>query len=250
MWASETMSTDPSDMETEKLLKRGFDKKKEKRNKIKALAEKKRRDAAAIIMRPWRNLKKYRKMSMDKKFDFALGGYCFANNPGVSAIQLCTTTLDAPEDRRRGVQVGEALPFLPKGFIILYSEIGRSDLPEDGIQRFYQVGIKGGRCMQIHTDPDPKKIHGLANFINAGTVSTRPGKVLLRPDLPQNMAIAQCTLHKSTTGQLSPAYREEFPAYVQTAENIPQGHELLMMYGSAHKQHGECGSDDSDDSDD
>ena len=103
--------------------------------------------------------------------------------------------------------------------------------------------------MQVHTDPDPEKIHGLANFINAGTVSTKPGKVLLRPDLPQNMAIAQCTLHISTTGELSPAYREKFPAYVQTAENIPQGHELLMMYGSAHKQRGECGSDDSDDSD-
>ena len=242
------MSADPSDIETEKFLNRRADNIKRQRNEIKAAAEKKRRDAMKIIMRPWRNLKKYRKMSMDKKFDFALGGYCFANNPGVPAIQLCTTTLDAPEGRRRGVQVGEALPFLPKGFIILYSEIGRSDLPEDGIQRFYQVGIKGGRCMQIHTDPT--KIHGLANFINAGSVSTKPGKVLLRPDLPQNMAIAQCTLHKSTTGQLSPAYREEFPAYVQTAENIPQGHELLMMYGSAHKQHGECGSDDSDDSDD
>jgi hypothetical protein len=242
------MSADPSDIETEKFLNRRADNIKRQRNEIKAAAEKKRRDAMKIIMRPWRNLKKYRKMSMDKKFEFALGGYCFANNPGVPAIQLCTTTLDAPEGRRRGVQVGEALPFLPKGFIILYSEIGRSDLPEDGIQRFYQVGIKGGRCMQIHTDPT--KIHGLANFINAGSVSTKPGKVLLRPDLPQNMAIAQCTLHKSTTGQLSPAYREEFPAYVQTAENIPQGHELFMMYGSAHKQHGECGSDDSDDSDD
>ena len=242
------MSSSSHEIKTDKFLISRAEDKKRKRNEIKAAAEKKRRDAIKIIMRPWKNLKKYRKMSMDKKFDFALGGYCFANNPGVPAIQLCTTTLDAPEGRRRGVQVGEALPFLPKGFIILYSEIGRSDLPEDGIQRFYQVGIKGGRCMQIHTDP--AKIHGLANFINAGSVSTKPGKVLLRPDLPQNMAIAQCTLHKSTTGQLSPAYREEFPAYVQTAENIPQGHELLMMYGSAHKQHGECGSDDSDDSDD
>jgi hypothetical protein len=191
------MSSGSHEIETDKFLISRAKDKKRKRNEIKAAAEKKRRDAMKIIMRPWRNLKKYRKMSMDKKFDFALGGYCFANNPGVPAIQLCTTTLDAPEDRRRGVQVGEALSFLPKGFIILYSEIGRSDLPEDGIQRFYQVGIKGGRCMQIHTDPDPEQIHGLANFINAGTVSTKPGKILLRPDLPQNMAIAQCTLHKS-----------------------------------------------------
>jgi len=216
------------------------------RNEIKAAAAQERRDALKIIMRPWKNLKKYRKMSMDQRCDFAVAGYCFDNNPGVPAIQLCTTTLDAPEGRRRGVQVGEALPFLPEGFIILYSEIGRSDLPEDGIQRFYQVGIKGGRCMQIHTDPDPEKIHGLANFINAGSVSTKPGKVLLRPDLPQDMAIAQCTLHKSTTGYLSPAYREKFPAYVRAAENIPQGHELLMMYGSAHKQRGEYDSDESD----
>jgi len=167
------VSSGSHEIETDKfLIGRAEDRRKRKRKKIKAAAEKRRRDAVKIIMRPWRNLKKYRKMSMDQRFDFALGGFCFANNPEVPAIQLCTTTLDAPEDRRRGVRVGEALPFLPEGFIILYSEIGRSDLPEDGIQRFYQVGIKGGRCMQIHTDPDPKKIHGLANFINAGSVST------------------------------------------------------------------------------
>ena len=103
--------------------------------------------------------------------------------------------------------------------------------------------------MQIHTDPDPEQIHGLANFMNAGSVSTKPGKVLLRPDLPQDMSIAQCTLLQSTTGYLSPAYREKYPAYVRAAENIPQGHELLMMYGSSHKQHGEYDSDESDDSD-
>jgi len=97
--------------------------------------------------------------------------------------------------------------------------------------------------MQIHTGPGPKKIHGLANFINAGSVSAKPGKVLLRPDIPQDMAIAQCTLHKSITGHLSPAYREKYSAYVRAAQNIPQGHELLMMYGSAHKQHGEYDSD-------
>jgi len=68
---------------------------------------------------PWRNLEKYRKMSMDERFDFALGDNCFENNPEMPAIQLCTTALEAPQDRRRGVQVGEALPFLPKRFIVL-----------------------------------------------------------------------------------------------------------------------------------
>jgi len=240
------MSPGKRNGDTQNSLNTRAEKMTKHRNKNKATAAKERRDAEKIIMRPWKNLKKYRKMSMDQRFDFALAGYCFANNPGVPAIQLCTTTLNAPEGRRRGVQVGEALPFLPEGFIILYSELGRSDLPEDGIQRFYQVGIKGGRCMQIHTDPDPEQIHGLANFINAGSVSTKPGKVLLRPDLPQDMSIAQCTLLQSTTGYLSPAYREKYPAYVRAAENIPQGHELLMMYGSSHKQHGEYDSDESD----
>jgi len=74
-------------------------------------------------MRPWTNLQNYVLMSMDEKFDFALRGYCFENNPDVPAIEICTTTLDAPEDRRRGVQVGKALRFLPKGFIIFVAKL-------------------------------------------------------------------------------------------------------------------------------
>jgi len=177
-------------------------------------------------------------MSMDEKFEFALQGYCFENNPEVPAIEICTTTLEAPEGMTRGVQVGEALPFLPEGFIILYSEIGRRDTPEDGIQRFYQIGIKGGLCMQIHTDPDTENIHGLANFMNSGSVSATRRKSKPGPDDAQDMTVAQCALYKSTTGNLSLEYREEYPAYVRVVENIPRGHELLMIYGTSHRQHG------------
>jgi len=228
------MSSTASDIETEKFLNSRAEDRKRKRNKIRIANAKEKRAVIRAIKLPWKNLKKYKKMSIDAKFDFALAGYCFDNNPKVPAIEICTTTLDAPEGRRRGVRVGRALPFLPEGFITLYSEIGRSTYPHDGIQRCYQVGIKGGRYLQIHTDP--AKVHGLANFINSGSVSAKPGRVLPDRDDPQNMTIAQCALYRSTTGYLSQEYRELYPAYVRAEENIPQGHELLMIYGSTHKQ--------------
>ena len=70
-------------------------------------------------------------------------------------------------------------------------------------------------------------------------MSAKPGRVLPDPDAPQNMTVAQVALYQSTTGYLSQEYRELYPAYVRAEENIPRGHELLMMYGSAHRQHGE-----------
>jgi hypothetical protein len=69
------MSPGKRNGDTQNSLNTRAEKMTKHRNKIKATAAKERRDAAKIIMRPWKNLKKYRKMSMDKKFDFALSGY-------------------------------------------------------------------------------------------------------------------------------------------------------------------------------
>jgi len=180
------------------------------------------------------NLESYNKMSYDEKFEFALGGYRFSNNPNVPAIKLCRTVLNAPEDKKRGVKVGDALPYLPEGFIILYSKLSVSSTPADGIQRFYQIGIVGKRFMQIHTTL--KTRHGLANFVNAAVGRDVDLKAALSEETTQNMKRAQCSLQRSVSGHICPAYRKAYPAYLRVDREVYPGEELLMIYGSSHKQ--------------
>jgi len=214
-------------------LENASKKKLQKRTNRKSSSQKKRRLAARRFRLPWDNLKRYNAMSIDEKFEFALGGYRFPNNPGVPAIKLCRTVLNAPEDKKRGVMVGEALPHLPKIFIILYSKKSITTVPAGGIQRFYQIGISGKRYMQIHTRPCTR--HGLANFVNAAVGRDVDLTIALSEETTQNMKRAQCSLQRSTSGRICQAYREAYPAYLRVDRPVDRGQELLMIYGSSFK---------------
>jgi len=150
------------------------------------------------------NLESYNQMSSDEKFDFALGGYRFANNPNVPAIKLFRTVLNAPEDKKRGLKVGHALPYLPEGFVILYSKSSVSTTRADGIKRFYQIGIVGKRFMQIHTTA--KTRYGLANFVNAAIGCDVDLSTALTEETTQNMKRAQCLLQWSVSAYICLAY--------------------------------------------
>jgi len=170
---------------------------------------------------------------MDQKVDFAIAGYCFRNDRRSPVIKLSTTRLDTPENMKRGVIVGTGFPYLPIGFIILFSKLSVTDGPQDGVQQFYQVGLTGGRVMQVHTEPTRK--HGLANFINAPARRDTPLIRATDGDLHQDLTIANCTLKQNTTRYMSEENRERFPAYVSVNFAIPQGHELLYHYGPGHR---------------
>jgi hypothetical protein len=73
------MSTSPTDTETEKFLNRRAENIKTQRNKKRAAVTKAKRQQVKLMQN-------YMLMSMDEKFDFALRGYCFENNPDVPAI--------------------------------------------------------------------------------------------------------------------------------------------------------------------
>jgi hypothetical protein len=178
------------------------------------------------------NLRNYRKMSLQEKFEFAAGGYRFTNNPGEPCIKIGQTNLRTPPGRNRGVRVGLALDELPEGFVILYSHYSISTTPSRNEQRHYQVGLPGGRYMKIHTRPTEP--FGLANFINSALPGDTSIEVALDPVVGQNMKNAQCVL-KHTIQGVTADLKERFPAYVQTMQAIPQGHELLMRYGSSYR---------------
>jgi hypothetical protein len=213
----------------QRCVRRKIDKRNAKRGEIK----KKDRDIEREENVPLKNLARYRRMTLDQKVEFALAGYVFKNNKRAPAIELCTTRLDAPEDMRRGVKVGKGLPFLPVGFLILFSKASVTRKPQNGVQRFYQVGLTGGRVMQVHTERVEK--HGLANFINA---PARRGTRFIRAsdgDLHQDLTIANCTLKQNTSQYMCDEYRERFPAYVTVNFAIKPGEELLYHYGASYK---------------
>jgi hypothetical protein len=203
------------------------------RNKRRNASRKKVRDQNREENLPFKNLERYRKMSIDRRFEFAIAGYRFPNNPDVPAIELCTTRLNCPEGMQRGIKVGKALPYLPPNFVILYSKTGITDLPQEGIQMHYQLQLAGGRYMQIHTEPTTA--WGLANFINA---PARRRSIVRPPadgEVEQNLKVAQCTLTHSTSRYLSDHYKNEYPIYVNVDYAVPQDHELLVTYGPGHR---------------
>jgi len=176
------------------------------------------------------NLGKYKKMNMSDKIRFARAGYRFFNNSSEPAIELSTTSLETSEGMDRGIKVGKGLPFLPIGFIILYSYLEIVKEKSTDIQRCYQVSLHGGKIMKVHAEPTTE--YGAANFINSVQRSIMEDDEKSCTAGIQNMKIANCELVLSQRG-LSKIMRQKYPAYVKVIRNIPQGHELLMRYGTS-----------------
>jgi len=88
--------------------------------------------------------------------------------------------------------------------------------------------------MYLHTQPDSRYKYGLANFINAALPDDADLGKCLSVISEQNMKKIQCKL-QWTTKDVSAATKLRFPAHVIVLDTIPQGHELLMRYGSLHR---------------
>jgi len=212
-------------------------KKLNKRNAILARKLREKRNEASqadMLNRLARiNFQNYQSFSVEEKFQFAAKGYCFKNNPTIPAIEMCETTIKTPKGMGKGVIVGKALKELPPGFIILCSYDRIEKKPGRGIQRHYQVEIKGKKYMYLHTKPDPRYAYGLANFINSALNRKADPDICLHTTTSQNMKKAQCKLRWTTKG-VTPETKARFPAHVIVLDTIPQGNELLMKYGSKH----------------
>jgi hypothetical protein len=178
------------------------------------------------------NLERYKSMKMRGKICFARNGYSFANNPNEPAIEIFETGLDTPEGMNRGIRVGKGFPELPANFIILYSHNKVNTKKSTDNQRHYQVEIVGKQYISLHTEPTEP--FGLANFINCALQPSANPATAISPITNQDMRQAQCELKRSQTG-FSKEMREKYPSYVKTMKKIPQGHELLMRYGSSHR---------------
>jgi hypothetical protein len=208
---------------------------KRKKRSAEILREKRKkaREEALAASLAASNRRIYETYNFGQRIEFALNGYCFENNPGVPAIELCETTLNTTEGMGRGVRVGRGFDFLPENFIVLYSMTGTSITPADGIQRLYQVQLGKHRFMQI--DTEPTEPYGLANFINAAVGRDEDLNVALRERTSQNMKVVQCELITSV-GHMSLEHQRRFPAYVKVTRPIPRGDELLMLYGSLYRR--------------
>jgi len=81
-----------------------------------------------------------------------------------------------------------------------------------------------------------KTRYGLANFVNAAVGRDVDLKTALSEETTQNTKRAQCSLQRSVSGHICPAYQKAFPAYLRVDREVYPGEELLMIYGSSHRQ--------------
>jgi hypothetical protein len=200
----------------------------QKRNKRKYEKKKlKKQQAAARIIDEMQseNLRTYRRMNLNQKYEFAFNGYIFDKYPNHPAIYLSTTNMTADPRFNRCVRAGSAFKKLPPEFIILFSTLEVTDGQSDGDAALYQVELLNGGYLQPHTNPCT--LYGLAQFINC-CLSSRS---LTNWIQGQSMQTKQC---KFIT-QLHPDLREDYkaisPAYVKVTSNIKPDDELLLPSG-------------------
>jgi hypothetical protein len=180
------------------------------------------------------NLLRYESFGMEEKIAFARNNYCFPDNP-CPAIIYCKTSLKTEKGMDKGVKAHKLFPYLPVGFILLFSKLQVLDEPtEDEFLKNYQAGLSGGRYLIMN--PEPTEAHGMGNFVNC------PLRRKQTPDddqkwtsKKQNMKVAQCRLIRSTSNIMSEANLEEFPAYLKVVKKILPGRELLASYGSSFR---------------
>ena len=101
----------------------------------------------------------------DKNSCFAANDYRFNLKNGKSAIESCKTTIKTVRNVSTGVRATDDLPYLPKGFIILFSYLGTAkEFVRRGPQRFYQIKVVNTVYL-MHTKLC--NAFDLVNFINA-----------------------------------------------------------------------------------
>ena len=175
--------------------------------------------------------KKYRKMSLIQKYEFALNGYEFPNLPGQKAIVLSETAMNTDPKFKRCIRAGPLFDELPKGFIILFSHVTITNYPLRGTSAKYQVSLPKKRFLQPHHNPRNK--YGLAQFINC----CLPSRSRISHIDDQNMKEAQCEIKHAKLRFLTENLMKIAPAYVKTMEPIGQDKELLLpsAYGGGHR---------------
>jgi len=129
--------------------------------------------------------------------------------------------------------VGNALPYLPEGFVILFSWSTITNEIQSGVQSDYQLKLNDNLYLQIFPEPSEKHPEGLAYFINAAVASKSMQdpkyKSALRIPTKQNMRNSQCIfVINYNYGGLINTIKQ--PAYVKVKYKviIPRGNELLL----------------------
>ena len=124
----------------------------------------------------------------------------------------------------KGVRATDVLPYLPKGFIILFSHHGTAKkFVRRGPQRFYQIKV-GKNVYLMHTKPC--NTFGLGNFINAairvkGDIGKAYRKLLHRRSC-QQMHVHNCEMIVNYVKNSNLAC----PIYYKVVEEVPAFHEL------------------------
>jgi len=184
-----------------------------------------------------RNIIMYKNWSLRKKVKFAQQGYCFTNDKTKPVIRYFTTSLKTVRGMSRGVQATNVLPYLPIGFLIMFSWSTREpEFTTEGIQQYYQVGI-GNSVYMVH--PEPCTAYGMANFVNCAIESSHTGTRKYRNSLRritgQEMHIpnVHLTVANWVNGKIM---KTRFPFYYSVIKEVKPWEELLMLpkYGGDH----------------
>jgi len=184
-----------------------------------------------------RNLKTYLKWKFRAKLKFAKNGYCFDPERKKPAIKIFTTTIRTVKGMSKGVQATKVLPYLPVGFLILFSFHSKvSKFVDKGVQKYYQIQV--GKIVYL-IDPEPRTKYGLANFVNAAVESsshkTKKYRRALWKITKQKMHIpnVKFKVANSRNGRIC---RLRYPVYYTVTKVIKPGEELLVEanYGGEH----------------
>jgi hypothetical protein len=179
------------------------------------------------------NLARYNRMRMAEKIQFARNGYRFPDNR-YPAIRYCRTVFKTKIGRDRGIQALRLFPYLPVGFILLFSKLDVVDEKSvDPVQSCYQSSLPGGRYLLMHTEPTEP--YGLANFVNCPLKADMTPEEAQKRLVRQNMRVAKCRYIHSNTSFMTEEEVEEFPAYLKVIEKVHPGEELLAAYGASYR---------------
>ena len=178
------------------------------------------------------NLKTYNSWLLPDKLAFAMNNYRFPNYPDVPAIEVFESTIRMSEGMSRGIKVGEALPYLPKNFILALAWHSIVDTPSsDPIQSCYQVKLPHKRILLLETSVVPDHTYGLGNLVNAAISHTNRNSAEYQSAVheitDQNLGDAQCIFAYPKNRNLKNLH----PSYVKVVRDVPRGHELLMPRG-------------------
>ena len=157
------------------------------------------------------NGKKYGKMLINEKYQFALNG---SHDTTRKAIEIDVTLINTEP---LCIRLGTAFDKLPESFIIQFSHSVITDVPfTTGIPHKYQVSPPYRKYLQPYQNR--VEAYGVAQFINCCISPNSPATVLGGQDMK-----VQCKFIKRSTSNLRPEFKKLSPAYVKTTAVIPPG---------------------------